>query len=113
MFNTNTHLGADAQARIARIERAHEKSREAFYIDRNKNIEEINKFSESIKALDPKYVTFEYPELTPENLLPSLFAEEFDEEQYAKEREALLGLYDKFAAIQLALIEEAEKLYGL
>lgn len=101
------------QERIQRLEKFHEKSKETFYIDRNKNIEEINKFAEGIKGLDPSYIDFEYPEITPENLLPSLFKDEFIEEDYIKERDAVLALYDKFEKIQDRLIEEAEKLMGI
>lgn len=97
---------------IEKIERFYEKSKQQFYIDRNKNIEEIKLFAEKVKELDPQLIDFEYPELDPEKLLPSLYKEEFVEEDYVKERAEVLLIIKKFEDLQDRLIEEAKALMG-
>lgn len=95
---------------ISAIEKHFEKSKQKFYIDRNKNIEEINAYAQSIKELDPELIDFEYPELDPEKLFPSLYKEEFVREDYIKERENVLAIVAKFDALQDRLIEKAKTL---
>lgn len=98
---------------IDRIEKFYERSKEQFYIDRNKTIEEVRKFAEGIAMLDPKLIDFEYPDLQPENLLPSLFKDEFIEEDYIRERQEALKIYNKFEELQDRLILEAQKTMGM
>lgn len=95
---------------IDKIEKFYEKSKQQFYIDRNKNIEEVKLFAEKVKELDPDLIDFEYEELDPEKLLPSLYAEEFNEEDYIRDRDKVLSIVKKFEDLQDKLITEAKEL---
>lgn len=98
----------DIKERKERVRKYVEKSKEKFYIDKNRNVEQLEAFTERIKLLDSDIIDFEYPEMDPKKLIPSLYSDELDEEQYRIERDAFLEVYSKFEDLLERLLTEAE-----